>query len=421
LKVKARPLPPAGWSPEADIEDPLLTRIQYQLVGSAGQVLVEGAFDAPFLPTPLDHRIEPDRSPMSEATSIQILHPPEATTLRLTSDSPVDLRFLVPLDPGHRADAYALPGKWRAHNAPWLLAPYVSVAPHNADSLVAEQRLVRFDATVRPVPQKKDPTPGAWRTRALVPEGHYESHLISEPVRRSRRLWQAWDRTRLAPMNQLVVPENGRVRVDYRVGPLASGRPITLRCGTTSVTSRLPAAASTVHFDGLPTGKQECRLTAPRGRYLANVPGNGRKWARRRVVRGDLQDLEVIVHVPAGGTTLYVRSYTPAGKGAPTLEARVDNGNPRRRYGHAERITPAIVSGRPAGRGGDAWMEDRASGKLVPRKALYIPLGDDLLPGAHRVRVRVTRNDGPVYLRFDAGSAPEPEDDTRPRWEMDGR
>jgi hypothetical protein len=127
------------------------------------------------------------------------------------------------------------------------------------------------------------------------------------------------------------------------------------------------------------------------------------------------------VQVPAGGTTLYVRSYTPEGKAAPTLEARVDNGNPRRRYGHVERITPAIVSGRPAARGGDAWMEDRAKGELVPRAALYIPLGDDLLSGAHRIRIRVTRNDGPVYLRFDAGSAPEPEADTRPRWEMDGR
>ena len=341
--------------------------------------------------------------------------------LRVTSDSPVDLRFLVPLDPGHRSDAYALPDKWRAHNAPWIQAPYVSVAPSQADALVEAHRLVRFDATVRPVPQKNDPTPGAWRTRSLVPEGRNESHLISEPVRRSRRLWQAWDRTRLAPSNQLVVPENGRVRVDYRVAPLASGRPITLRCGETSVTSRLPAAASTVHFDGLPTGKQDCRLTAPIGRYLANVPGNGRKWARRRVVRGDLHDLEVIVQVPSGGTTLYVRSYTPKGAEAPTLEASVDRGNPRRRYGLVERITPAIVRGRPAPRGGDAWMEDRANGELVPRRALYIPLGDDLLSGAHRVRIRVTRSDGPVYLRFDAGSAPEPEADTRPRWEMDGR
>jgi hypothetical protein len=421
LKVKARPLPPAGWSPETDVQDPLLTRLRYQLVGNAGQVLVEGAFDAPFLPTPLEHRIEPAASLMSEATSIQILHPPEATHLRLTTDSPVDLRFLVPLDPGHRDEAYALPSKWKAHNAPWVQAPYVSVAPSDAESLAEDHRLVRFDATVRPVPEKKVPTPGAWRTRTVVPEGRNESHLISEPVRRNRRLWQAWDRTRLAPSNQLVVPESGRVRVDYRVDPLASGRPITLRCGETAVTSRLPAAASTIHFDGLPTGAQDCQLTAPIGRYLANVPGDGRKWARRRVVRGDLHDLEVIVQVPAGGTTLYVRSYTPEGRAAPTLEAEVDHGNPRRRYGQVERITPAVVSGRPAARGGDAWMEDRASGALIPRRALYIPLGDDLLSGAHRVRIRVTRNDGPVYLRFDAGSAPEPLADTSPRWEMDGR
>ncbi len=421
LKVKARPLPPKDWTPHAATQDPLLTRIRYQLLGREDQVLVEGAFDAPFLPTPLEHRIEPETSPMSEATSIQILHPPEAITLRLATDSPVDMRFLVPLDSGQRAAAYDLPGQWRPHNAPWVQAPYVSVSPNHAASLAENHRLVRFDATVRPVLPEKVPTPGAWRTRTVVPEGRSESHLISEPVRRTRRLWQAWDRTRLAPINQLLVPESGRVRVDYRVDPLSSGRPITLNCGDTSVTSRLPAAASSVHFDGLPPGEQPCRLTAPVGRYLADVPGDGRKWARRRVVRGDRKDLEVLVQVPAGGTTLYVRSYTPEGRAGPTLEARVDGGNPRRRYGRVERITPAVVSGRPAPRGGGAWMEDRASGALVPRRALYIPLGDDLLSGTHRVRVRVTRSDGPVYLRFDAGSAPEPLTDTSPRWEMDGR
>ncbi|MEE2750879.1 MAG: hypothetical protein VX519_05575 [Myxococcota bacterium] len=423
LVVEARALPPGNWTPLAGNPPPEdAPRVSYEIVGDHDVVLAEGAFDAPFRQDSLLHRIEPAREAMSEATRVQVLHPYRATTIRFRSDAPVDLRFLVPMDVERvRSSAYELPKGWEPNHAPWELAPYVSIPPANAEALVESHQLVRFDATVGPRPVQPSSAPGAWKTSAIAPQVAGESHLISEPVKRVRRIWRDWERTRLEPENTLLVPPHGRISIDYRVNPLFAGRPISLTCGETTVVSHLPAAAATVRFDGLPSGEQNCQLSAPLGRYLADVPGDGRRWARRRVYRADGRTLRVRVPVPQGGTSLFVRTYTLQNAEHPSLEVRVDDGRPNRIWGLVERVTPAIIRYQPPPRGSKAWLEDRSSGSLVPRRALYIPLGDDLEPGTHEVTLTLPASKKPVFVRFDSGSTPEPQDTQDAHWEMDGR
>ncbi len=423
LVVEARALPPGSWTPLTDAQPPEeAVRITYEIIGDKDIVLAEGSFDAPFKPDSLLHRIEPDREAMSEPVRVQVLHPYSARAVRFHSDAPVDLRFLVPMDVERvRSSVYELPKGWEPNHAPWELAPYVSIPPENAEKLVESHHLVRFDATVGPRPVQPSSAPGAWRTSAIAPLSAGESHLISEPVKRARRIWRDWERTRLKPQNTLLVPSHGRISIDYRVNPLFAGRPITLTCGETTVASHLPAAAATVRFDGLPPGEQHCQLSAPLGRYLADVPGDGRKWARRRVYRADGRTLRVRVTVPQGGTSLFVRAYTLKNTKPPSLEVRVDEGHPKRVWGLVERVTPAIIRYQTPPRGTEAWLEDRSSGALVPRRALYIPLGDDLRPGIHEVELTLPSSNKPVFVRFDSGNSPEPQEAQDAHWEMEGR
>jgi len=408
LTIEARPSPDPNWSPgQADTPSPVPHRIRYQLETEDGTVLTRGESTAVFEHSRFERRVEPSRSAMSGATRFTIQHPFQATRLRIASDTEMSYRFLAPLNvEAERSSEYALPGGWLALNAPWDLAPYVAINPLDTDTLLAEGRLVRFDATVHPMKRPQTRPEGHRSTRKLTPKGRHQTYPITEQVRRPRG-WNQWNRTELRSRTRLRIPPTGTLQISYRLSSLTETS-ATLRCQDRTFSQVLASSAGTLRFRGLPTGWHTCSLQAPKGSYQADVPGSGRRWAHRNLIPMTDKAITVPVTVPKGGTTAFVRVYTPKGVKAPRLEITIDDGRPKLRNGIVNFPTTPKQRVQPTRSGGKARLLDKDDGSLQTHRGIPVVFGDDLRPGKHTFRIRAIGGDGPVFVRFDSAAGPRP-------------
>jgi hypothetical protein len=421
LRVDARPLPPAAWVETAarpEIPDPALpvppVTVHYAAFDEEGRSLGDGSFEAAFTYSPFERYVEQERPWASDETTVHLFHPFHATTLSFTADGPVDLRFLVPLDvEPERAPEYALPEGWTGRYAPWELAPYVSLAPLNAQDLIEERRLTRLDATVRVEPARRGAAEETRHTELLLPRDNPPAYPLAERFR-SGTTWRTWHRTRLDEVTELEIPASGQLQVDYRVDAASVGGSVDLACGGRAERLRLGASGGTLTFAGMPVGRQSCGLHGPPGEFLARAEGSGERWTRRSVFRADGATLTLPVEVVRGDSTVvYVRPYTVHPNAAPTIVTVLDGGHPRRHGGPSQQFTRADRTVAPERTGRTGRLEDRDAGELTAWEGIRLELGDDLASGIHEVTVQVepgTAGDGPVFLRFEStrGSA-EPE------------
>jgi hypothetical protein len=426
LRVDARPLPSAEWvarakqgidpdaepDPDADpavqpepLPEPTPVRVSYSAYDEDGKLLGEGSFEASFEHAPYERYVESELPWVSEETQVHLFHPFRATTLEFTADGPVDLRFLVPIEnEPERHEQYALPDGWTGRYAPWELAPYISLAPLNTEELIGEQRLSRIDATVRIEPSQRSAGYQALHTELLLPEGEPPAYPLVERFRNGAT-WQPWHRTWMAGPTRIEIPASGELTVDYRVPSGQAGQPVTLRCGERELRIRIDASAGFLRFAGLDPGEQTCQLQGPTGAYLARAPGDGDRWTRRMVYRGDSTTLQLPASVGSSGrTVIYVRAYTPTWADPPTIITELDGGRPRRHGGPSTVLSRANRSVQPVRTGRLARLEDAELGDLVAWEGIRLVLGDDLIAGQHSLTVRVQESErpSPVYLRFES-------------------
>jgi hypothetical protein len=426
LTVEARPRPPADWLPEDEASDQTPPKtaaagtIRYTLLTEDGIAIRKGQAKATFEHDPLAHRVEPENGWMGAFSRFSVQHPFQATRLRIESDIPMDFRFLVPLNvEEERSSAYALPGGWIARNAPWDLAPYVSLSPIQADTLLAENRLVRFDATVVPTRRTNQRPEGSQPTHKLSPSSPTQDFPILEHVRKPG-VFKPWHRTALGRSTRLQIPPSGSIKLEYRISADEPG-PLSLQCGEESTAQELPAVAGSLRLSGLPPGWQFCTLSAPAGHYVVNVPGSGRRWAKREAHALSEAGLIVPVNVPKGGSSVFVRVYTEPGKPAPTLTINLDKGRPRLRTGLVKHPTQATRNVKAQKRTQRARLLDSAPGQLQAHKGILFVLGDDLKPGPHSLQVRLKNASGPVFVRLDsAAGLPEPDGSALRNWYVEG-
>jgi hypothetical protein len=421
LTIESRPRPPANWSPDQAISGPPEKRaIRYTLEDDFGTVISKGQSFTHFEHDALSVRIEPENGWMGALSRFTVQHPFQATRLRIETDSPMDFRFLVPLPvEEERAAIYALPAGWVAQNAPWELAPYVSLNPFDSDALLEENRLVRFDATVGPIQIKNRRPEGAQATKKLSPQQQTKTFPILEKVRKPGA-WKAWHRTKLSQRTRLNIPTNGNLKVEYRTSSKDPGS-FSLKCGEVEGQHDLPAAAGSFRLEGMPSGWQACTLSAPNGRYVVNVAGSGQRWAKRESYPLTETEMVVPIQVPRGGSSVFVRVYSEPGQSSPTLEVKIDNGKPRLRTGVVAHPTQPRRKVQPRKSVRGVHLLDSAQPRLQAHQGIMVVLGDDLKPGPHTVHVRVKQANGPVYVRFDSSAGlPTTAEPMLRNWYVDG-
>ncbi|MEC7242505.1 MAG: hypothetical protein VXW32_14815, partial [Myxococcota bacterium] len=418
LVVEARPQILEDESPSLSSPSGVNSNLIYHFETDDGRVLSSGRAEVALAEEPYDRRVEPYSGWMGQPTRIALQHPSAATQVRFESDAPLDLRFLVPLPvEEERSSVYALPGGWTAQNASWELAPYVSLTPLQSQSLLSEQRLVRFDATVRPRRVLQSRPEGVQQTRSLVPKGQRIRHGVLETVRRPGS-WREWHRTALGRTTRLNIPETGSLTVDYRTTASEPGV-FTLLCNGEEFSHALNAEAGSFRLNGMPPNWNTCQLTAPGGDYFVNAPGSGRRWARRGLYR--LTDtLEIEVDVPQGGTTVFVRVYTETGVRAAPLTLTIDDGRPVLRSGSTQFPSTPRQQRTPQRSGRTAQLIDRDEGALQAHRGLGITLGDDLVGSKHKVTIALPTGAEPVFVRFDSSAAPPREATADRHWYVDG-
>jgi hypothetical protein len=400
LRVEARPLADDVWKlhPPRPSQPPVT--LYWQALDADGEVLDEGQYETTFDHAPFERYVEEkeEREPISEKDVRYLHHRREAVTLRFEASAPVDLRFLVPLEvQPERAPEYGLPEDFIARYAPWELAPYVTVAPSNHDDLVLEERLQRFDATVRIERRDDDEGLDRLHTQVVYPWNAEESFPAFMTLKRRAR-WQDWYRTRVSGPTDLIVEDEGLL-LEYRVDEADIGSPVGLTCdGFERDTQELLASTGSLWW-ALPEGETSCELDAPDGLWLARAEGSGLRWGRRSLFRADQHDLRLNMPVTEGANVLFVRAYTRSGN-APTLTVLVDGGDPDRSTAPSERYTPVEREFTP--------QETRISaqlvngGALVGWQAMRVVLGDDISPGTHDIRVHAEGVGGEaVWVRMD--------------------
>jgi hypothetical protein len=122
------------------------------------------------------------------------------------------------------------------------------------------------------------------------------------------------------------------------------------------------------------------------------------------VVKLGSDTIELPVVVPQGGSSVFVRIYTPKGSRSPTLEIQVDKGRPRVRTGLVEHPTVAKRRTQPSRSTRRVQLLDQEAGGLQAHQGTLVVFGDDLRPGAHSLQIRLKHSTGPVYVRFDSAT-----------------
>lgn len=405
LRVETRPIADDVWK-AAPAADPgqMPATVHWQALDEDGEVLDEGDWKATFDHAPFERYVEVDHDevgyePVSEKTTRYVYHRKKAVTMRFSADRVVDLRFLYPLDVQPlRAPEYGLPSGFTGRYAPWELAPYVAVAPSNHDDLVLEERLQRFDATVRIEKRAESPELASRRTWVVFPWNIEAQHPVLEPLKMPKP-WDTWHRTRMTREHALQVADEG-LAIEYRVDDEALGSEVLLVCESQPLEAQvLEVTTGTLEWP-LTEGENTCSVEGPEGLYLAKAEGDGVRWGRRTLWRADNQTVRVTAWIDEPLEVIYVRAYTPSGR-APKLSISIDGGEPLRRATATTMRTAPSKHFTPTEPVGSAQLVNGST--LVAWQGMRYAMGDDLARGRHSLQVRAEGVGGePVYIRMDA-------------------
>jgi hypothetical protein len=407
LRVEARPLTTAAWvegrtTGDHSIDAPS-AQVRWVAKDAAGEELDSGVMEVDFDHAPFERYIESEELPVSEKLTRYLYHRQDAATVEFTADALTDIRVLVPLEvQPQRAPEYGLPDDFVCRYCPWELAPYVTVAPVNVEQLILDERLFRFDATVR-IEHTGDREVDAiadLETRVVRPINASIEHPVFEMLTVVKG-WRPYHRTRLKQSSDLRLPEEP-ITVDYRIPADAVGTDVIVTCSGIQEARPLDARSGRLTFETLPAGEHTCTVDGPDdGMLLADVPGRGQRWARRTLWRADGRTLLISAPVHGEPEVLYIRPYTGPGRPAPIVTMVLDDGEVERTATTTILRTPDTRTFTPAEPRGTALLAN--GGSLQGWQAMRVVLGDDLTHERHVVAVQVEAPDGgPVYLRFDS-------------------
>jgi hypothetical protein len=362
---------------------------------------------------------------LSDPVGMRMIAPAGTQWVKLTASRDVAVRFYRHLD---GEEAYQAPySEASLARSVWRYAPrdrrqWFYAAPSNASALLdAVQRAVLV-AQVRLEPMggtaggMAGGTDGSRRGGAVVPAvsiaplGRPAQHVIFEPVlpRRFSHLLARWPvgvSTRMLAQQAMRFRFDGRTRprLDYRVPAAHLGKTLTLRVdgapvATMRVTTtrgywRLPRVASGDHAVDIVTeaSGMELYLDRPPAPIAAGGPARFELLRRRTVYALGPESLEVEVHKPAGkrvSLTMVLYAPWPEARDDVQVRAVIGAGVPQRitraafpRITVADRTLPmpAAESELPA------IFADREDSQAGYPRFITVPLGDDLVPGNHRV------------------------------------
>ncbi|HWN69445.1 MAG TPA: hypothetical protein VNM90_17510, partial [Haliangium sp.] len=418
-----------------------------QRVLAAEQQVVEALY------TPFERMERSDGSvvSLSDSVGLRLITPAGTHWVRLTASRDVAVRFYRYLDGD---DEYQAPySKVPLTRSVWRYAPrdrrqWFYSAPSNATALLeADQRsLLIAQVRLEPVGHQasglalaqasrqesghSSETDGARRGGAPVPAiavaplGRPEQHVIFEPVlpRRFADLllrWPAGVATRLAAGQAMRFRFDGRTRprLDYRIPAEHLGQALTVRVdGEPLATMRftttrgywsLPRVNPGSHtFDVVTEARGvELYLDRPPAPVADGGPARFELIRRRTVYALGPEPLELAVRKPPGKRVLVTMVlYAPWPEARDDVELRmvIGGGVPQRvtrvpfsRITVADRTLPLPEASVSV----PATFADRHGNPASYPRLITVPLGDDLVPGGHRVGFSVSGG-GQLWARF---------------------
>lgn len=412
--------------------------IRYRFEGSGGNVLARGEVRADFREAPFEQvPIAEAELAVSEPVAMRMIAPTGAAKLVVSSSDPSLVRFygfLPQFTDSHYSPPY---DDVELDDTVWRYAPVVAPTwfPRRADDerALREAGLVTVvRAQARLSPREGSPVEdqrqasgwnGPWKT--LEPAGLHERQTLLEQVkgralRKARRNWTAGTLTRVyardgATLDFSAAGEGaGPVRVTYLLrGTVGLGGELGVKVGDNERFVRLSSARGQFEIDEPRSGTQRISFEDPPPMTVyVNRPADNKSLAvyRSRTVHrlAGEATLTVAVNKQGRGTsTVNLVAMLPDGAsldgtGAARLEVTIDEGSPSRRTGvPIQRITipkrQVVVS--QASPATAVTFKDKRTATSMHTIRVGVPLGDDVEPGRHLIRVRLVSGP-PVWVRF---------------------
>lgn len=407
--------------------------------------------EAPYTPFDRMERTDGSVVSLSDSVGVRLIAPADTHAVKLTASRDVTVRFYRHLD---GEDQYQAPyGNIALAHTVWRYAPrdrrqWFYTAPANATSLVeadqralliAQVRLEPMDAPAvsqisRPASnQATEPASGPDRVRrgsaaapaiAVAPLGRPEQHVIFEPILPRRfpeflQRWPAGVATRLTTGQVMRLRFDGatRPRLDYRIAAEHLGKTLTVRVdGAPIATMRFTTTRGYWSLPRVNPGNRDVEIVSEAGAvelYLDRAPapvaagGPARfELIRRRTVHAlGPESLELAVRKPPGKrvlVTMVVYAPWPEARDDVELRAVIGGGVPQRvtrvpfsKITVADRTLPLPAAAVPI----PVTFADRHGPPVGYPRFITVPLGDDLVAGAHRIGFSVLGGER-LWARF---------------------
>lgn len=353
-----------------------------------------------------DLALTPEPQPLWGPARLLLLLPSDAREVEVAASTPALVRFRVPFHPATDLDTSDGPPVVREiglDTTPARRAWARPISPTTEIPVVVKGR-------IEPIPPPP-PVPPTFVATSLNPTG---------PVTR----FEALERLTGALTGRLLteVPADRPLRVQTSAAGLSQARwsyevedrsllgttlPLFVD-GQDGGTLRAALTRGTVRIPPLSPGVHELRASPPPGlRLFVNLPpapgDPAPSYRARSVWRFGRAPIELsVITTQRGPRALNIVVYDPAPGPRPslTLRATIDGGAPRRRReGIYTRATPPSRT----------WLLPAANSPTVARlvdgarqaiglpRTLLLPLGDDLQPGRHTIRITASQE---IYARF---------------------
>lgn len=347
-------------------------------------------------------------TPLRGPTRLKLLLPLDATEVHVQSDQPALLRFRQPFnlsdqDPGPPALMRQVGIADGPAAQSWVrpLSPNTEVEIH-------------VKARVEPVPLPPPP-PMDWVAQSLTPlgmvqrfealeriTGEMTGHVLTEVRQAVVRLMAGSGQTHARWSFEVLNSDLLGTEIPFLLDGVMAG---TLRPALSRGTVRLPPLSAGMH---------SIEAHAPEGiRLFVNLPpaaGESAPAYRARSVWRLSQPVQLnLNNNRRGPRALNIVVYDPSlgPRSDIIITATVDGGAPKRlMYGIYTRRTPARRQWPlPAATHPDmAVLVDGERERIGFPRTLILPLGDDLQPGAHTIRIEANRH---LYMRFFVVTPPE--------------
>ncbi|ACY12678.1 hypothetical protein [Haliangium ochraceum] len=392
---------------------------------------------APYTPFERIERTDDSVVSVTEPVGLRLIAPPSTHSVRVSASRDVALRLYRFLE---GEDVFQAPYDLALSDTLWRYAPrdrrqWFHTTPSNAPALLEAEQRALLVAQVRLIPHGSGSGDGEGDgdggrdgrpppSYALKPIGRPAQHEIHEPVppRRFVELMRRWPpgmSTKIPAARTMRLRSDGRARprLDYLVPTAALGDEVTVRVDgdvvdtrrftTTRGHWRLPRLSRGDHAFTIETSARSATflIDQPPAPAAAGGPARFSLVRRRTVYALGTQPLEVEVRKPAGQSvrvTMVVYAPWTEDRDDISVHAIIGGGVPKRvprtpfaRITVAERseTLPASEATAPA------TFADREHPLVGYPRFISVPLGDDLLPGNHRVGFSL-RNSQPLWARF---------------------